>query len=337
MKKIFLIFVLALVTGEGHAQQDRHFSMFFANPVSINPGAAGHGLGTVQLFTNFRTQWFTLSNQPFRTFSASFDSKILQGSLSNGFIGIGANMLNDVSGDGKYTLNVIQIPINYSLEIGENSYLSLGLQPGVYAQNINEGALYFDSQWTGSSFNTALSNGEALGAFNISRFDLGAGIYYNSFLKENFQLELGLSALHLTGQKVSFYNVAEKLYRNFQFYGKANIWSDNKLSYHPAIFALVQGPNFEVTLGNNFEYELKPVSKHTGYFDGMALSFGLYYRTTDAFIANIIYKAGGLAVGVSYDMNVSGLSTATNSVGAIEAFLRFNPYVKPKFGSPRIH
>jgi type IX secretion system PorP/SprF family membrane protein len=333
MMKIIIGLAVVFLSFSTIAQQDRHFSMFFANPVQKNPGAAGHGLGTFQAFTNFRMQWFTISSAPFRSFSASFDAKLLDKTIDNGFIGFGANMVNDVSGDGKYTVNVVQIPINYTLEIGENSLLSLGLQPGVYAQNINEGALYFDNQWTGAGFNTTISSGESLGAFNISRFDLGAGIYYNSFIKDNFNLQLGVSALHLTSQKISFYNVAEKLYRNFNFQGLAHIWpEDRNVSFHPAIYGLFQGPNFEMVLGNNFEYALRPVSQYTGYFDGMALSFGVYYRTSDAIIANIIYKAGSMSLGVSYDANMSKLSIATKGVGAVEVFLKFNPYIKPKFG-----
>src|SRR5690606_19527973 len=192
-----------------------------------------------------------------------------------------------------------------SLAIGKDSYLSLGLQPGVYSQSINEGALYFDNQWTGSGFNTSLSSGESLGAFNVSKFDLGAGLYYDTYVNDNLNLRFGLSAFHLTGQQVSFYNLGEKLYRNFNFTGQAHIWNDNSnLSYHPALFAMVQGPNYEIIFGNNFEYALKPVSRHTGYFDGMALSLGIYYRTTDAFIANIIYKAGALSVGRSEERRV---------------------------------
>lgn len=337
MKKILLIALIG-VGLTSFAQQDRHFSMAFANPVLKNPGAAGHGLGSVQVFTNFRTQWFTLSNQPFRNWSASIDASILGSTLSNGYIGIGANMINDVSGDGKYTINVVQIPLNYTLEIGKEKYLSVGIQPGVYAQNINEGALYFDNQWNGAGFNTALPTGESLSAFNLSKFDLGAGLYYDAFFKENFNFQAGVSALHLTAQPVSFYNLAEKLYRNFNFSAIAHYWpEDSKISYHPAVWGQVQGPNFEVIFGNNFEFELKPVSRHTGYFDGMALSLGLYYRTGDAFITNLIYKAGPLSLGVGYDVNLSRLSVATNSVGAVEVFLKFNPYIKPKFGSPRIH
>src|SRR5690606_22267392 len=135
------------------------------------------------------------------------------------------------------------------------------------------GALYFDNQWTGDGFNQSIASGENLGAFNLSKFDLGAGLFYDAFFNDNFNFQAGFSALHLTAQEVSFYQVAEKLYRNFSFFTTAHIWPSNTdLSYHPAIYGQVQGPNFEIIAGSNFEYALKPVSRHTGYFDGMALS-----------------------------------------------------------------
>jgi type IX secretion system PorP/SprF family membrane protein len=331
-----LLFLVSTICSFG--QQDRHFSMFFESPVLLNPGAAGHGTGDMSFFSNFRTQWFTVSNQPFRTVSASFDTKLLDGSFSKGFIGTGINFVNDVSGDSKYTLNTISVPINYSIQVGKKSYLAVGLQPGMYAQKISENALYFDSQWNGGGFDQGMSSGETLGDFNLSRFDFSAGVFYNSTLSENFSYQVGISAFHLTAQKVSFYQISEKLYRNFTLYSQFNIWQPNsKVSFHPALFALKQGPNWEITLGSNFEFALKEVSQHTGYFDGMAISLGVYYRSADALLTNIMYRAGALSVGVGYDLNFSNLSIASKSVGAVEVFLKFVPKFESSLGAPRIH
>jgi type IX secretion system PorP/SprF family membrane protein len=338
MKKVLFTFILGAVSLMSSAQQDRHFSMFFANPVLLNPGAAGHGNGSLQAFTSFRTQWFTASNTAFRSIAAGIDGKMMERSLSNGFIGTGVNFVNDVSGDSKYTLNVVSVPINYSIQLNETSYLSVGLQPGIYAQRINPEALYFDNQWTGAGFNTDFSSGENLGTFSVSRFDLGAGVYYKSTKSEKYNYQVGLSGFHLTGQKIGVLNLSEKLYRNFTAYGKIDIGnSSSNLTMSPAVFALIQGPNKELTFGSNFDYIIKPSSIYTGYFDGMSLGFGLYFRTSDAFISNIVYRAGGLTLGVSYDVNVSPLSAATKGVGALEIFLKFAPKLKAKFGSPRIH
>ena len=326
MKKIISILSILAVAFFSTAQQDRHFSMFFANPVQLNAGAAGHSDGDMEVFTNYRTQWFTVSANPFRSYSAGVDAKLFDDKLKNGFIGAGVNFLNDASGDAKFSLNVIQVPINYTLDLDKKSQLSLGLQPGFYAQRLNESALYFDNQWTGTDFNTGVSSGETLGNYQLSRFDLGAGLFYDLKQSEKFSLQLGLGGSHLTAQKVSFFNLAEKLYRNFTFYGKAKIGTQSgKVTFHPAMFGLFQGPNWEMTFGNNFEFLLKEGTNTSSYFDGMSLSVGLYYRSSDALMTNLIYKAGALSLGLGYDINLSGLSVASKNVGAVELFLKFTP------------
>ena len=338
MKSLGIIIMLA-ITSSVFGQQDRHYSMFFANPVQHNPAAAGHFGGNLQLFTNFRTQWFTVSDNPFRSFSASLDGKIGERQLDNGFVGMGVNFLNDVSGDSKYTMNIVSVPINYSIELSRYSYLSLGIQPGLYAQNMAGDQLYFDNQWDGSGFNTGLSNNENLGGYSQSQFDLGAGVYFATAPKNTTKFQLGISASHLTRQKINFFQTSEKLYRNFSFYGKGEFKnSSSNVSFHPAIFAFAQGPNFEITAGNNFVYQLKPASKHTMYFDGTSIAFGIYYRSTDALIANLIFTGGPFSVGASYDLNISGLTPASKGVGAFEFYLKFTPTLgSNKFGAPRIH
>lgn len=337
MKK--LIIIIALIGGMNlYAQQDRHFSMFFANPVQLNPGAAGNGLGDISLFTNFRSQWFTVSGNPFRSFSASVDGKLFDGAMSNGFIGAGMNFYSDLSGDSKYKVNIVSFPVNYTIQLDRSNYLAVGLQPAYYAQSIDDGALYFDSQWTGSGFNTDYSSGEALGSFNASKFDISAGIYAVLSPSKNQKYRFGVSGYHLSKQKISFYGFTEKLYRNMTLFGQADLGRESSnLSFHPAVFAFFQGPNREFTIGNNFEYLLKPSSIHTGYFDGMSIGWGLYYRTSDALIANVVYRAGGLTFGASYDLNHSKLRVASNGVGAFELFLAFNPSLGiGSAGAPRI-
>ncbi len=334
------ILIIALFIGQlGFAQQDRHFSMFFANPVQSNPAAAGHFGGDIQLFTNFRTQWFTVTENPFRSFSASVDGKLLNQQLNNGFIGAGINFFNDISGDSRYAMNIISVPINYSIELNKTSYLSVGIQPGLHAQKLSGEQLYFDNQWDGGSFNTAISSNENTGAYSQSKFDLGAGIYFEAAPREGRKIQLGVSGFHLTRQPVNFLVASEKLYRNVTVFAKGEIGSSNSnVSFHPAIFSFFQGPNFEITAGNNFVYQLRPASKHTMYFDGTSIGFGLYYRSTDALIANMTFTTGSFSVGASYDLNISGLSVASKGVGAFEMFLKFSPSLgSNRFGAPRIH
>lgn len=320
------------------AQQDKHYSMFFANPVQLNAGAAGHFDGDIQLFTNFRSQWYSISQNPFRSFSASIDGRLFEKNLFTGFVGAGMNLYNDRSGDGQFSVTQVSFPINYSVQLNKTSYLALGLQPAYYTQSFNESALYFDSQWQGDGFNTAISSGENLGLINVSRFDLSSGIYYINRPKKNITYKAGVSGNHLTKQKVGFYSMNEKLYRNITIFSQLDFSKPNSLvTFHPAIFAFFQGPNREFTFGSNFEFQLKPPSIHTMYFNGQSLALGVYYRTNDAFITNLIYHAGSLALGIAYDFNLSGLTVATNGKGAFELYLAFKPEFRSSFGSPRIN
>jgi len=338
MKKLIIAIAILVFSFDGLSQQDKHFSMFYANPVLINPAAAGHFGGDLRLFTNFRSQWFTASDQPFRTFAASADGKFLNNKVGHGFIGAGISIMNDVSGDSKFTLNIISVPLNYSLELNRTSYLSLGIQPGFYSQKLSDAALFFDNQWTGGGFDNALNSNENLGAFQLSSFDLSAGLYYVSSPTDNVNFQIGVAGFHLSKQKIGFYTSSEKLYRNLTFSGAAEIkMDDSKLSFQPAILAMFQGPNYEISVGNNFMYEIKPASKSTGYFDGMSIGGGLFYRAADALILNLVYNAGLISAGMAYDINISRLKMATNTIGAFEIYLKFSPSFGDKSASPSIN
>lgn len=339
MKKIIIgLFVLIGFTQFVSAQQDKHYSMFFASPVQLNPAAAGHFDGDLQLFTNFRSQWFSITQNPFRSFSASVDGRLFENGLNSGFVGTGINLYNDQSGDGQYRVTFVSFPINYSVQLNKTSYLAAGLQPAYYSQSLNEAALYFDSQWQGDGFNTAISSGEKLGTLNFNKFDLSSGIYYINRPKKNVTYKFGISGNHLTKQRVGFLSMNEKMYRNVTLFGQADLSQVNSnVTFHPAIFTFFQGPNREFTFGNNFEFQLRPPSQHTMYFNGQSISLGVYYRTTDAFLTNLIYNAGSLSVGVAYDLNLSGLTVATNGKGAFEMYLSFKPEFRSGFGAPRIH
>jgi type IX secretion system PorP/SprF family membrane protein len=335
------LFGLTLICGVqfASAQMDKHFSMFFANPVQLNPGSAGHGDGDIGVFTNYRSQWFSISDNPFRSFSASVDGRLFEQNLNNGFFGAGINFYHDQTGDSQYQQNIVSFPINYSLEVNKYSYLALGVQPAYFAQSIDKNALYFDSQWDGGGFNQAISSGENLGLQNFSRFDLSTGLYYISKPSKNLSYKGGVALNHITKQKVSFYSINEKLYRNATFFAQVSFKKENsKITFHPAAFWFFQGPNRELTIGNNFEFQLKPPSIHTMYFNGQSISLGVYYRTSDAFITNVIYNAGALSFGIGYDLNLSDLTVATGGSGAFELFLSFRPEFGPGFGgAPRIN
>jgi hypothetical protein len=75
---------------------------------------------------------------------------------------------------------------------------------------------------------------------------------------------------------------------------------------------------------------LKEASKYTGIYKESALSLGAHYRVGDAVIPSLLLEMGSFAVGIGYDLNVSGLKAATQSRGGMEVSIRYispNPFV----------
>ncbi|WP_066759215.1 PorP/SprF family type IX secretion system membrane protein [Crocinitomix algicola] len=326
-KTAVLILALGAIT-EASAQQDKHFSMFSESPVFLNPAAAGFSDEQMQLFTNFRSQWLTVSEQPYRTISASADWRMLDQNADKGtnFLGAGITFYNDKSGVSNYTTNVISFPINYAFQVGQKDHFSIGLQPAFYQRSVNGSSLTWDNQWTGVEFDQGINNNELLLNQNlsVSRFDMSAGVYWEKYIGKFSKINLGLAGHHLTKQRVNILNDDSKLYRKVTLHGEGTFQTANtNVQFKPALIGFLQGPNKELTAGTAFRFALKSESQHTAYFGNMHLTLGSYFRINDALIAMAILEMNTLSIGASYDLNVSRLNVASKGVGAMEFFLRY--------------
>jgi len=105
------------------------------------------------------------------------------------------------------------------------------------------------------------------------------------------------------------------------------------MAIQPSGFIAYQQKATDILLGSYFRYNLKEKSKYSHFSNGAALSLGIHYRFGDAFIPSFLLEMGSFAFGVSYDMNVSGLSAASNGQGGYELSIR---YVSPNpFGTKK--
>ena len=326
MKKQLITFGFALGLGcNMFGQQDQHFSMFTESPVYLNPATAGFIPGDMQLFTNYRLQWSTATDNPYRTISASTDWKMLD--YGGGRMGAGLNFYNDAAGITKYQTNVISIPVNYAFRINRDNQIAIGLQPAFYQRTIKNTDITWQNQWNGVEFDKTINNDELLLSqnFTVSRFDISAGAYWEGYFTKNAKLKIGVSGQHLTKQRVNFANEDERLYRKLNIHGQAEFKNDlTGVTIMPAFVAFLQGPNKEIVVGSNFRFLLKGASLATNYFDEVTLSVGSYFRVGDALILNTIFNVAGFSFGASYDLNISKLNIATRGVGAMEFFIKYN-------------
>ncbi|MGV6860246.1 MAG: PorP/SprF family type IX secretion system membrane protein [Putridiphycobacter sp.] len=338
MKKIILStgIILGCVVNLS-SQQDKHFSMFYASKSQINPASAGFFEGDYHLFTNYRNQWMKASDVPYTTFSGAFDTRFEAG---NGFIGTGLNVYNDVAGATRYSVTQITVPINYAVSLSRTSHFSFGLSPAFYQRTLKSSNVSWDNQWTGTQFNTGLSSGESIPSENlsVSKFDLGAGIYYQGELSKYSWLAFGISAQHLTKQKINYMVEDQGLYRKLTFSAFGSFSQNNSnFTLKPRAIASVQGPNSYILFGSGYDVMLKGNSIHTGYHQRTSIELGTYFRVKDALILNAIFHMSGLSVGASFDLNVSSLNSATGGFGAMEFYLAYKFQKARGLGAPSIH
>lgn len=79
-------------------------------------------------------------------------------------------------------------------------------------------------------------------------------------------------------------------------------------------------------VGTLFRTIINGKARVTGFRKEMALSFGGHFRIAspfDAFIPEIFFEVEGVGIGATYDVNLSGLSTASKLQGGIELSLRY--------------
>ena len=324
MRKLAFSILALIIVINVQAQQDKHFSMFYASPMAINPGATGFFPGDIQVFTGFKNQWKSISSNPYNTISASIDTKLMKGKSNNSFLGLGVNFYNDKSGDSQLTTNIANISINYAIEVADNHQLALGIQPSFFQRFASMETLTWDQQWTGSTFDSNLDNGETLITDKSFQFDINSGLYYFGKLNNQNSINFGVSVAHLLKPQNTLLNGNENLYQRYTIHGGGE-FSENgsKIAFSPNMIYFKQGSNQSFSVGTDFIYSLKESSKYTGYYDKSTISLGTYVRIGDAFYTTLFLNFSDFSLGVSYDLNMSGLSAATNGRGGMEMLLRY--------------
>tara|TARA_B100000508_G_scaffold141091_1_gene146316 strand:+ start:46175 stop:47176 length:1002 start_codon:yes stop_codon:yes gene_type:complete len=313
----------------GFAQQGRNFSMWFHNNMQHNPAAVATNNNDMQLFTNFRYQYFTVTDKPFQTISGSIEGKLFRGKTRNGYLGVGGAFMNDMSGDSRYSNTQVSIPIAYHLAFNERNFFSIGVSPGLYQRTLSPGNLTWESQWNGYEFVEG-APGEGIANANVSNFDLGAGLFYQYRKDNTKRIYLGFSTQHILEPNLDF-NITDNLYRRFTGQIGANYRLGNsRFGISPQVLAMFQGPNRNIMVGSNFDFYLQDPSLRTIFFRPQIFSFGIYHRYMDAVVVNFQYTFNGLTIALSYDSNINTMLPASKTVGAAELVLKYDMILNKK-------
>jgi len=326
-----------LITLSTAFAQDVHFTQYGMQPLLQSPAMAGIGhdmRGVLQ----HRNQWASVTT-PFTTTAFSYDMQLKQKRGKAGFLALGVNFFSDKAGDANLKSSQGGLSMAYHIKTGQNSTIGAGLFGGFGQRSMDPSALQWGEQYDANGYNGQLPNGESLTTQSFTFVDLGLGgvWHYNStsgandvVANQSTQATIGFGYFHVTRPTYTFLNAEEQLNAKLVLHGDARFsLGEGNTAIVPSFQYTKQGPSTELMLGAMFRYVLSPTSKATGFNKGSALSLGPVLRTNDAVAIAALVEFGQMAVGLSYDLNTSDLSKASNGNGAFEITLRFvnpNPF-----------
>jgi type IX secretion system PorP/SprF family membrane protein len=310
--------------------QDVHFSQLTETPLLLNPANAGLA-NKLRAIINFKDQWKSVSSTPYRTFNVSADMMYLK--KNNGsHLGMGINVFSDKAGEGQMGTTTGQLHLSGVLAANDMNLISVGLYGGFGQRSLTYGNLYWDRQYDGSTFDATRPTGEMQNFGNHTYADFGAGIAWfygkgQGTLSSNNgkTFTAGFSLQHLNKPVYSFYGAGDqKLPMKFVAHGNAEIGLKNRnLVLEPSYIVMLQGGHHEINAGMMFKYLMQESSRYTDRKKPAAFLLGGYYRFADAAVIAAAYEISGFRVGLSYDLNLSDLKTASNLRGGFEIALRY--------------
>lgn len=250
----------------------------------------------------------------YNTFSFLGDARFTNVPSQQGAAGAGLIFNNDVSGDSRYSINQLYVPLSYiqSFKSDTNLTVSFGISPGISNIAFKTQKLTYDNQFDGDAYNSALPSGENYPTLSKTYFDIGSGIAAQYKLKNNGYISVGTSLSHLNAPNVSFFkDEAVSLYKKSTSSLSVKYPIKDFLFLHADVMYEKQGAFHETVLAGRISYLLNPK-------DNISLNAGISGRWNDAFIflAGMDYK--NYRFGLAYDVNTSGFVPATNKRGAIE-------------------
>lgn len=303
--------------------QDIHFSQFYASPLSLNPALTGFMNSDFRLVDNYRNQWFTLS-APYVSNAISFDLPVY---TKNKRFGAGIMAMTDASGDSKLSVSKLYGSFSYGFKFGKNN-LNIGFQPGIVSKNFDLSGATFPDQYNKETglFDPTLPTSGGGFSSQVTYFDLNAGIYW-TYEFEKWQPELGLSAQHINEPNESFTNSGNKLKHRKTGFGGFSIQTNERFVINPMMYYIELNGASEFVAGSNFIIKQNNGNLIQSVFWGAYARTGIN-RNMDAAIVMGGIKFKDFKLGLSYDLNISGLSPVTQYQGAVELSIIYTKFNK---------
>jgi type IX secretion system PorP/SprF family membrane protein len=303
--------------------QDINFSQFYELPLLRNPALAGLFTGDLRITSAFRNQWGSVT-VPYRTQALGAELKF--GVSSVDFVTLGVQITNDVAGDSKLGKTAILPTLTFHKSINgdKDSYISAGFTGGPVQQRFDASKLTFDDQFVNGSYSSTNPTRQTFTNTNITYYDASVGLLFSSVFGNDVKYYLGASYFHFTQPKVAFSAANDvRLNKKLMFNGGlAAPTSDmDKIILYADVFS--QGGSTQTQGGIMYKHDI--VQEDVD--DAVSLSAGAFVRWNDAVMPLLKLDYYQLGIGVTYDVNVSKLRSASNARGGFELTASYRTFL----------
>ena len=309
--RILLLVLFACLLGRVDAQ-DPHFTQAHRLPSWYNPAAVGASTEAMRIAAVYRNQWASVTS-PFRTEAFFAEKRVEQH-------GLGFNLVNNHAGPTGFRQLYVGGQWSLSKQIGKNLF-SAGLHLGLLQRSFDPSQMTFDEQYSpdqGSS--AALPHSENFAATSRLRPDAGLGFLWRHAGEESsrFTPFAGVGATHLNKPRETYIleeGIIEPRYT-------AQVGTGYRISETVRLASLIQFSKQAVS--NELMASLRGQIKinESSDLEGMLL-----IRNADALAFGVSYRWAQYSIGMSYDVNISGISGAP---GAAEIMLVYTPEIRAR-------
>lgn len=308
--------------------QDIHYSQAHNSPLNISPALTGIFNQDVRFSAHYRHQWYSVP-VPYLTFTGAFDKKFYQPGNDVGFFSGGILFNFDQAGDSRLTMIQLGLSGSYTYMINKNNLLTAGLQVGGANRHFSMEQLSWDNQFNGYMFDPNLSSGETFDVMNLFYLSTGGGLNYRWQKSSRTHIDLGVAAYNFTSPQNNFYKEEDNnKATRFTGYVQTSFKVAGPLDLMVHGLGQLQGSAYEVVPalllrihlnqqpGKVFSLDLGAIGRWSGEWDAVAPTIGM--------------KVNNFRAELSYDINLSEFTIATNRLGGPELSIQyFITHVKP--------
>lgn len=322
--KFRLLLPLCLMLAMRSIAQDYSFSQFYTLPLMRNPALGGLFTGDIRLQAAYRNQWQSVT-VPFRSSALSVEYKMPSENVT-----LGLQITHDIAGDSKLQRIQMFPSISGHVNLSENTMLTGGFMGGLVASHYDPTALQWDDQFVNGQFSASNPTSQIITNSSRNYLDMAAGLSLLSSVGAEGRWYFGMAMYHVSTPSIDFAKTDQfKLNRRWTFNAGITVPVNDLGGLNGYIDYYLQGGHRQLLLGAYYTHDLVQYDED----ERITLSLGALSRWNDAVIPMVKLDWYEMNIGLSYDVNVSKLKTASQMRGGFELTLGYRGFLSRRNSS----